>query len=289
MKRIIEAMVTAGVLMWMQPASASWTLSQVSSYPYPQRPQIVPGQFVPTNQGQSNNQMANMLSSWGFVPIACQGNVAEIRHGSTGEIACIQPNQEIGVGKFVYDLTSNQIRPDAQFQTNYQIQPNFQSPANYQIQPNFQSPTNYQIQPNVQSTSATNQRDFGYINPVPQTQDPRIGNMVFVFDNAYDYGTCVDAILLAYEGRQAELQGMNKNECANQVINLFGTSLSGDLALQLVDLANYRATKLLPNRLYPSLGLRQRVAMNLGYVYNIDKNNQEILNYAASKKRQSQK
>ncbi len=213
----------------------------------PPRPQI-----VTTQQLQSSNKMMEMLSAWGFVPTVCQGNVAEIRDSSTGEKACVQPYGELGVGKFVYDALNNQIQPDVT-QSGNQL-----------------------------TKLQNNQANLEHFNPIPQTEDPRIAQMVFTFNNLYDYGTCLDAILLAYEGREIELQGMNKNECANNVINLFGTNLSKDLTLQLVDLANFRATKLLDNTLYPAFGLRRRVAINLGYIYEIDSNNSEMLNYAVS-------
>jgi hypothetical protein len=236
MKRVLSTLATLGILLSGQAAIA-----------IPPKPQI-----TGTQKLQPPNQMIEMLSAWGFIPTACQGNVVEIRNSITRETACVQPNGEIGVGKFVYDAMNNQIRPDVAIQENQQV------------------------------ILQENQSNFGHVNPVPQTEDPRIAEMVFTFDNLYDYGTCLDGILIAYEGRDIERQKMNKNECANNVINLFGTRLSKDITLQLIDLANFRATKLLQNELYPSFGLRRRIAMNLGYIYEIDKNNTEILEYAAS-------
>ena len=236
MKKALSKIVMLGILLSGQTAVA-----------IPPKPQI-----IGTQQLQSSNQMMEMLSAWGFIPAACQENVAEIRNSATGEVACVQPNGELGVGKFVYDAHNNQIQPDV---NTLGAQP---------------------------ITLQNNQGNLGHVNPVSQTEDPRIAQMVFTFNNLYDYGTCLDAILLAYEKREIELQGMNKNECANNVINLFGTKLSKDLTLQLIDLANFRATKLLDNTLYPSFGLRRRVAINLGYIYEIDNNNSEMLNYATS-------
>jgi hypothetical protein len=51
------------------------------------------------------------------------------------------------------------------------------------------------------------------------------------------------------------------------------------VALQLVKSANLYATEKLENPLYPSLGLRRRIAINLGYVYDTDKSNPDILKY----------
>ena len=229
-------MATLGILVSRQTAIA-----------IPPRPEI-----IGTQSRQSVNQMSQMLSAWGFVPTVCQGNVAEIRNTSTGEIACVRPNTELGVGKFVYDAISNQIQPD----TN---------------RPH-----------NQLTTLQQNQGSLGHVNPVAQTEDPKIGEVIFTFNNLYDYGTCLDAILLAYERRELELQNMSKNQCARNIINLFGSQLSKDTTLQLIDLANFRATNLLQTTLYPSFGLRRRVAINLGYIYKIDKDNSEILKYVNS-------
>ena len=101
----------------------------------------------------------------------------------------------------------------------------------------------------------------------------------FSFNNTYDYNACLDVILLAYEGRNAELENAFKNDCATDVLNTFGNDLSKDLALKLVDSANYYATEELVTPLYPTLGVRRRIAINLGYVYEADKNNPDILKY----------
>ncbi len=227
----VEAVTILGIIVAEQPVLA-----------IPPKPQILGLENL-----QSANQMTQMLSAWGFVPTVCQESVAEIRNSSTGEIACVQPNAELGVGKFVYDALNNQIHRE-----------------------------------NQSVTPKKNEGNLGYVNPVPQTEELRIAEMVFTFNNLYDYGTCLDAILLAYEGRELELQNMTKNQCANNVINLFGSRLSKDIALQLIDLANFRATNLLQSTLYPSFGLRRRVAINLGYIYDIDKENREMLKYITS-------
>ena len=101
----------------------------------------------------------------------------------------------------------------------------------------------------------------------------------FNFNNTFDYAACLDVILLAYERRNAELKNVFKNDCATNVLNTFGSNLSKDVALELVDSANFYATEVLENPLYPALGLRRRIAINLGYVYDADKNNPDILQY----------
>ena len=118
--------------------------------------------------------------------------------------------------------------------------------------------------------------------PVPtrgQGQNSKTQEFSFNFNNTFDYAACLDVILLAYERRNAELKNAFKNDCANNVLNTFGSNLSKDEALQLVDSANFYATEELQNPLYPTLGLRRRIAINLGYVYDADKNNPDILQY----------
>ena len=135
-------------------------------------------------------------------------------------------------------------------------------------------------QNSVDSFQSTNNQE--YMNPVSETQDSRIEQIVFNFDNSYDYGTCLDAILLAYENRGLELQNAAKNDCTEQVFSVFDENLSQDTTLQLIELANYHATNELDLKLYPAWGLRRRVAINFGYIYDIDRNNNDILKYVSS-------
>lgn len=114
-----------------------------------------------------------------------------------------------------------------------------------------------------------------------ETQNSQ-ASFTFDFYNTYDYNACLDVILLAYEERSAELENVYKNDCATNVLNTFGSDLSKDVALQLIKSANSYATEELENPLYPTLGLRRRIAINLGYVYDTDKNNPDILKYVNS-------
>ncbi len=112
-----------------------------------------------------------------------------------------------------------------------------------------------------------------------KTPNSKIQEFAFDFNNTYDYAACLDVILLVHEKRSAELENVSKNDCATKVLNVFGNNLSKDVALRLVKLANLHATEGLENPLYPSLGLRRRIAINLGYVYDMDKSNPDILKY----------
>jgi hypothetical protein len=116
----------------------------------------------------------------------------------------------------------------------------------------------------------------------PEAPSSKANEFTFDFNNTYDYNACLDVILLAYEKRNAVLENVYKNDCATNVLNTFGSDLSKDVALQLVESANSYATEELENPLYPTLGVRRRIAINLGYVYDTDKNNPDILKYVDS-------
>ena len=120
------------------------------------------------------------------------------------------------------------------------------------------------------------------VRPQSETPNSKANEFTFDFYNTYDYNACLDVILLAYEERSAELENVYKNDCATDVLNTFGSDLSKDVALQLVESANSYATEELENPLYPTLGVRRRIAINLGYVYDTDKNNPDILKYVDS-------
>ncbi|MDJ0648931.1 MAG: tetratricopeptide repeat-containing serine protease family protein [Xenococcaceae cyanobacterium MO_188.B19] len=122
----------------------------------------------------------------------------------------------------------------------------------------------------------------GYINPVPETKDPKIEQMIFGFRNAYEYGVCLDLILSTYEKNPINLERIEKNDCINSFLELFGTELSKDAALLLIDSANTYAITSMRPALYPSYGLRRRAAINLGYIYKIDQNDSQMLEYANS-------
>jgi len=206
------------------------------------------------NQAPTSNQMSELASKWGFKLTECQENSAEIKHDLTGETACVVPNQTVGVGKFIYNSANNEIRPLNPQQTSNS------PPA---------------------SATTVNNSNNPQKNPAPasETDKSKIEQIEFTFNNSYDYGACIDAILLAYEQREFELENTQKNECANNVFKVFGNNLSKETALQLIKSADNHATKALEDQLYPSLGLRRRVAIAVGYIYDIDKNNDEVLKY----------
>lgn len=212
---------------------------------------IQPASAIPTEAlAQTSNQMIELLNAWGFSTTECQPDAVNIKHDVTGEIGCALPNDWLEAGKFIYNSEDNTISPVT---TESASQP--------------QPETSTATQPNTEATPS----------------ESNIEKVVFDFNNSYDYGACLDAILLAYEERNVELEKVSKNECATKVLEVYGNNISKDTALQLIKSADYHATEVLEDKLYPSLGIRRRVAINLGYVYDIDKNNNDILKYVTSK------
>jgi hypothetical protein len=215
------------------------------------QPVLANNHTVPTSSTQpkpsDTNQMVELAKSWGFEITNCRENVTKIEHDVTKEIACITPNEKIQAGRFIYDSKNNKI--------------------------------NAVDEPIVRSQPTQTNNISTDTNETSQLNKSKLKQVVFDFDNAYDYGACLDTILLSYEGRTVELQKAVKNECAQNILNIFGNNLSKDAALELVKKANTHATEGLEDTIYPSLGLRRRVAINLGFVYDIDKNNQDILKY----------
>ncbi|WP_036481654.1 hypothetical protein [Myxosarcina sp. GI1] len=226
MNQIIKLSIILGFSIGIQPVIATASKSQPA---------------------QTTNQMVELSTQWGFSVTDCQGDVAEIKHDVTGEVACIVPDARISSGMYIYDSTNNQIR---------------------QIASESTSP------PPVQNSNE-------YDNSPTAILDPKVEQIKFNFDNSYDYSVCLDAVLLAYEQRVTELEKMSKNECANNIFNLLGTNLSKPTTLEIVKTANNYAVTGLEDKLYPSFGLRRRIAIALGFVYDIDKNNNDILKYVS--------
>ncbi|MGV2829258.1 hypothetical protein [Myxosarcina sp. GI1(2024)] len=243
MNQIVKISITLGVLV-----------SAPSVIAVPIETEVTKNEF-----SNASNQMIELSTAWGFEITNCQGNVAEIEHDRTGEIACIVPDERIDAGKFIYDSTNNKIRQVATDSTN--------------------TP---QVQTNNGSTNTPQNES---VDNAAVTKDPRVEQLTFNFDNSYDYGICLDAILLAYEQRELELEKIPKNECANNIFSTFGKNLSKDTTLQIIKAANFYATNVLEDNLYPSWGLRRRIAIDLGYIYELDKDNSDILKYVNSNRR----
>ena len=192
------------------------------------------------------NSLTQKLTDWGFTIIRCDINTAQITDLATTEQACVKTTEQLNAGNYIYDPNNNQIRPEPDF-------------ANTAVNPN---------------------RSFdSFVNPTPNVNDPRIADVVLDFNNIYDYNNCLDAMLLLYEGRNP----VGDNSCLVSITNTLGYQINQNLMLELIDLANFRATNLLPKRIYPAYGIRRRIAQSIGYVYEIDLNNQEMIGLTQSR------
>ena len=215
------------------------------------RPTVIPA----TNP---ENSFEQTLKKWGFNVIPCQGNSAKIQYKGTP--ICVQATDEIPAGSYTYNDNTNQIVPSLSTAIS---DPKLQ-PANNSTQPLQKTPNNI---------------DMGKL---------------FVFTNLYDYSSCLDDILRLHLG---ELRRENnqitlvygdfsrihekKSFCIDKIIDLYGNRQINNVEVfELFDLANFRATKLLAARLYPPLGIRQRAAKYIGYIYEMDRNNPDILRLA---------
>ncbi|MGK7944971.1 MAG: hypothetical protein AB4058_10935 [Microcystaceae cyanobacterium] len=212
------------------------------------RPTIIPAT-------SSNVSLGQKLQKWGFVPVACNDNVVRVQ--SQSETVCVQPTSELPLGNYNYDSVSNQIQP-------------------------INNATNLPLT----SSSSESSR---------LTPDSVSAHNVFKFTNLYDYSSCLDDILLVYEGRLRRENGQitliypemsriheKKSNCIDKVIDIYGNRLNNQQTYELLNLANFRATQLLDARLYPPRGIRRRAAQLVGFIYEIDRTNAEILQLVPS-------
>lgn len=99
----------------------------------------------------------------------------------------------------------------------------------------------------------------------------------FNFTTSTEYTKCLEDILLLYQNRaQLQQQGRQGN-CLPEVFqaNLQG-GVSKSQAQQMIQSAHIYATSSLRPKLYPPRGQRERIAALLGFIYEMDKNDQSI-------------
>ena len=225
----------------------SFTVPSALANPFPAEANQEVNQAAP----QTDSEIQQLLQSWGLELTECKANTIQIKHDKTGEVACAVPSQKLQSGNYIYNSAEHTLSP---------VKPPAEDQATKTPAP--------QVQPEPKS------------EPVdPQIQARKLEEFTFDFNNTYDYATCLDIILLSYEGRNSELKNAAQNDCGTKVLTNFGNNLTKEIAVKLVEKADLHATEGLQSPLLPSLGLRRRIAINLGYVYDIDKNNPNILKY----------
>ena len=139
------------------------------------------------------------------------------------------------------------------------------------------------------STIARSQNYFceDYVNPRPETRDRDISRRLFSFNNLYSYNNCLDHIMLSYEGRNQYLRTLEpekiENSCIEEIFNAVGTDLDRDQLLELIELADRRAELIsVQEKLYPGYGIRRRIALQVGYVYDLDRRDPQVCSLVSS-------
>ena len=124
-----------------------------------------------------------------------------------------------------------------------------------------------------------------YVNPRPERRNRDVSSSLFTFNNLHGYNNCLDHIILNYERRNQYLrtldrEGKIEDSCIEEIFDTFGTDLDRDLVLELIEVADDRATSLSIQKLYPGYGIRRRIALQLGYVYEIDREDEQVCSLA---------
>lgn len=99
----------------------------------------------------------------------------------------------------------------------------------------------------------------------------------FTFTTSLEYSKCLDDILLLYENKaQFQERGRQSNCLADTFQANSARGFSKTQARQMIEFANRYATTLLKPGLYPPRGQRERITGLLGFIYEIDKNDETI-------------
>ena len=103
-------------------------------------------------------------------------------------------------------------------------------------------------------------------------------NTRFTFTSLGAYNSCVEDILLLYQDKERFRQQGRRGDCLADVFQTYAnTGLSKSQALDLIKAANTYVSTALTTKFYPLRGLRMQVAKLLGFIYELDANDQEIM------------
>jgi len=103
-------------------------------------------------------------------------------------------------------------------------------------------------------------------------------NTRFTFTRLGAYNSCVEDILLLYQDKERFRQQGRRGDCLADVFQTYAnTGLSKYQALDLIKAANTYVSTALTTKFYPLRGLRMQVAKLLGFIYELDANDQEIM------------
>lgn len=118
------------------------------------------------------------------------------------------------------------------------------------------------------------------LDPAPALPPATSTRPNFAFTNVLEYSDCLAAILDGYLNTDSSLP-TRQNLCQDTIYQTAGhDGLSQAEALELVSAADFYSTHFLSRAVYPPKGLRLRIAENLGFIYEIDQHDPEVLQRA---------
>jgi|GEM_PF-1246811 len=104
----------------------------------------------------------------------------------------------------------------------------------------------------------------------------------FTFTSSIEYSNCLDDILLFYRNKEKlQQQGRQSNCLADTFQANLAQGISKAQARRIIESANLYATLTLKPKLFPPRGQRERVAALLGFIYELDKNDETIRQLAS--------
>lgn len=103
----------------------------------------------------------------------------------------------------------------------------------------------------------------------------------FSFTNLFEYSNCIESILTLYQNTPPSSR-TQQDACYLMIQQSVGQDgLSHSEALELISAANFYTSHFLSDTLYPPKGQRLRIAKMLGFIYEIDQNDPQVLREAA--------
>ena len=218
------------------------------------------------------------VQDWGFQITECEQRSARIIHSQSKEVICVAAKGNLLPTKtYEYDPQQN-ILTEVDLSEDVATFREVDRPEDVTTFEEVDRPEDVGTFEGVdRSEDVARSESFDTVDP-QISSGSSLGNLELTFSTLYEYNNCLDELMLIYEGRLNRTgYGSLKSPCAVEVVKLYGNPPTREEMLEILDLANFRATKLLDNPVYPALGIRRRVIQNTGYVYDIDENNPEVL------------
>lgn len=114
-------------------------------------------------------------------------------------------------------------------------------------------------------------------NPATNQISPIATTRPFSFVNSLQYSHCVQDILRFYQDKEQLLKQGRQSDClADKFQANMQTGISRQQAREMIEAADVYATALVKPKLFPPRGLREQVAQQLGFIYELDANDPVI-------------